>query len=417
MSRPRAHLHPALYVATELLALVGYATRPNSLRIRWLFFLTVAAICIYFIFYTSTGDISSDYSFGGAISALFFTASDFLVLNPNVQKEFKPIPTKLKSQIPKEKVRADLKEDDSEEDISKAEWKRRFYWALKLRFNPRGIGWTHEAPLPNRADSQNASTKKNTSQTRTSFVMRRLFEGVLNAIILDLCTVAAKRNPTFVKGRPELLLEASWTWRTVSVFQFVGMTYCGLRMMHSVLSAAFVGTKISNPEDWPPLFGKLGEAYTVRRFWGKFWHQLLRRFLTAHADFITYRIFQLRRQTIPATSLKFFFAFFFSGLSHYASDCMILNNWSGGAMCTFVIQAFAIGAEALVNMVSERFGRQIVPNAFTKLLGYVWVVWWVGYSWAFWIAPVVASGYLEAREDIGIIRGLLDVIYGAKLKN
>ena len=86
-------------------------------------------------------------------------------------------------------------------------------------------------------------------------------------------------------------------------------------------------------------------------------------------------------------------------------------------MRTFVIQAFAIGAEALVKMVSERFGRQIVPNAFTKLLGYVWVVWWVGYSWAFWIAPVVASGYLEAREDIGIIRGLLDVIYGAKLKN
>jgi hypothetical protein len=197
---------------------------------------------------------------------LFFTASDFLVLNPDVQKEFKPIPTKLKSQIPKEKARADFKDD--EDDISKAEWKTRFYWALKLRFNPRGIGWTHEAPLPNHPDSQNASTKKNTSGTRTSFVLRRLFEGVLNVLILDLCTVAAKRNPHFVKGHPELLLEASWTWRTVSVFQFVGMTYCGLRMMHSFLSAVFVGTRISEPEDWPALFGKLGEAYTVRRFWG-----------------------------------------------------------------------------------------------------------------------------------------------------
>ena len=93
---------------------------------------------------------------------------------------------------------------------------------------------------------------------------------------------------------------------------------------------------------------------------------------------------------------------------------MILNNWSGGAIRTFVIQAFAIGAEALVQLVAERLGRRIVPNAFTKALGYIWVIWWVAYSWAFWIAPVVASGYLDDRDELGIIRGVLDVYSGSK---
>ena len=28
------------------------------------------------------------------------------------------------------------------------------------------------------------------------------------------------------------------------------------------------------PEEWPPLFGSISEAYTLRRFWGVFWHKL-----------------------------------------------------------------------------------------------------------------------------------------------
>ena len=29
-------------------------------------------------------------------------------------------------------------------------------------------------------------------------------------------------------------------------------------------------------QDWPPLFGRLSDATTIRDFWGKFWHQQLR---------------------------------------------------------------------------------------------------------------------------------------------
>lgn len=255
----RAQLYPALYVTAELIAILGYASA--SSRFRWLFFIPIAVICIYLIFYTTTGNLASDYSFGGAITALFFTTSDFLVLNPDIRNELKPS-TSTRKQLgllksSKEKAR----EDDGGISLE-AGWWDRFCWALKLRFNPRGVGWTHEAP----STQKTAPLPKKRSGSRTSFVLTRLFEGALNAIILDICTVGAKENPSFVKGGS--LLEAGWAWRTVSVFQFVGMTYCSLRMMHSFLSAAFVGTRISDPEDWPPLFGKLGEAYTVRRFWG-----------------------------------------------------------------------------------------------------------------------------------------------------
>lgn len=30
-------------------------------------------------------------------------------------------------------------------------------------------------------------------------------------------------------------------------------------------------------QDWPPIFGSLYDTTTVREFWGKYWHQTVRK--------------------------------------------------------------------------------------------------------------------------------------------
>ena len=46
----------------------------------------------------------------------------------------------------------------------------------------------------------------------------------------------------------------------------VSVPYCTLRLAHSL--AAIVAVLCGDsPARWPPLFGRLRDAYTIRRFW------------------------------------------------------------------------------------------------------------------------------------------------------
>lgn len=68
----------------------------------------------------------------------------------------------------------------------------------------------------------------------------------------------------------ELLLRAfmslSWVWANVLILE----TY------HAILVIVFVVIlRRDYVGDWPPLFGTLAEPWTVRRFWGKFWHRVV----------------------------------------------------------------------------------------------------------------------------------------------
>ncbi|KAF8982154.1 hypothetical protein BDQ17DRAFT_1379057 [Cyathus striatus] len=53
------------------------------------------------------------------------------------------------------------------------------------------------------------------------------------------------------------------------------MAFMNLRQ--TFFSAVFVTLGISDPADWPALFGIWSQTKSVRTFWGKSWHQCLRR--------------------------------------------------------------------------------------------------------------------------------------------
>ena len=53
--------------------------------------------------------------------------------------------------------------------------------------------------------------------------------------------------------------------------------YCVLNLQYSAGSALAVATCLYTPQDWPPMMGRLSDVSSVRAFWGKFWHQNLRR--------------------------------------------------------------------------------------------------------------------------------------------
>ncbi|KAH7353915.1 membrane bound O-acyl transferase family-domain-containing protein [Plectosphaerella cucumerina] len=77
-------------------------------------------------------------------------------------------------------------------------------------------------------------------------------------------------------GDPSLYDTHALTLRTSTTFWWIWGNYASLEVGHAILSIVGVGVLcLDEPEDWPPLYGSLTEAYTLRRFWGRFWHSCM----------------------------------------------------------------------------------------------------------------------------------------------
>lgn len=63
--------------------------------------------------------------------------------------------------------------------------------------------------------------------------------------------------------------------RAVVSSQWIWSTYFPLVGAHDLLAVVFVSVLgWDRPDEWPPLFGSIWDATSLRRFWGVFWHRL-----------------------------------------------------------------------------------------------------------------------------------------------
>ena len=101
--------------------------------------------------------------------------------------------------------------------------------------------------------------------------MRRRLKGALYwYILLDIVQCYQRRNPLF--SRPGTV------WPTVSsqgylllpvnVFSRAIGVAGGIALGYNLLSATMVTIGFSLPRDWPEIFGKWSDSYTLRRLWG-----------------------------------------------------------------------------------------------------------------------------------------------------
>lgn len=89
----------------------------------------------------------------------------------------------------------------------------------------------------------------------TIFDFRPAMQGLLPAI-----------GTITVKGMIlRALFSVYWIWNT----------YFNLQVGYDVVAMIFICVlQLNQPDEWPALFGNIAEAYSLRRFWGIFWHRL-----------------------------------------------------------------------------------------------------------------------------------------------
>jgi hypothetical protein len=154
-------------------------------------------------------------------------------------------------------------------------------------------------------------------------------------------------------------------------FYSVGL-YTGI---HDVLAFIFVGTGFDKPEDWPPLFGSIRDATSVRYFWGKYWHRLVYRSYTSYGKWVSQNILRLPRNSLIGKMFINFYVFAMSGAAHAIAVRQLGFTCGFWEEIAFYCNGFlAILLEGLVVKAFSKLTRGYKVNkTLSNTLGYVWV--------------------------------------------
>ncbi|KAL4896949.1 membrane bound O-acyl transferase family-domain-containing protein [Aspergillus ambiguus] len=260
---------------------------------------------------------------------------------------------------------------------------------LELMANQRKLNTPREAkntPSPPKYYSK----RRPKTITRGRFLIRETAIAVWQYLALDIFTLQAAKSALKKKEEEERVLNFSgapensrvelWIEQVITalVAWFV-VTRILISFYYRSLSILCVALGLESPEMFPPLFNKMADAYTLRNFWGKFWHQNLRVNFTAVSNFITRKILGLPKPSVLERYTNVLLVFFLSGVLHITTD--VVSNIpirESGAMTFFL--SFTVGymiedgVQAAWKQVHGSQKAREEPELWKKAIGFVWVV-------------------------------------------
>lgn len=187
----------------------------------------------------------------------------------------------------------------------------------------------------------------------------------------------------------ETLMRAFWA------FYWAWCSFAMLDAADAALSIiSVVVFRLDRPEDWPPLFGSLSEAYSIRRFWGKFWHRLVVRPYSNFGRYAARRIVGLRPDSKAERMTTLFAVFFLSGVAHgvvawwelgqcayWTRDvAWFCGNFLAGALEVVVARVFR---QCTLKMGWTNHWRHVNESSgLLRAVGFAWV-----FGFFFWSVP------------------------------
>ncbi|KAJ7631226.1 membrane bound O-acyl transferase family-domain-containing protein [Roridomyces roridus] len=332
------------------------------LAIRRLLFVPLCAILIYLLLNTSTGHLAQNWLTGHTLAVEMFATSDYILVTKDVHNELRPV----KQLAP----------------ITDAPFMERYNWVSKLLLNPSGIGWLHEptAAIPPKPVS-----------SRRAFLLAQAFRLAFYALLLDGAGRATRFVPVLHTGSRGLGSEGLLQ-QFLSVSLFWTILYAAASLRGCCHRLFFVGANLWNHHDCPDLFNSWEHIYTLRSFWGKFWHQTLRRIFVSHARWLAHRVMGLQPGSQLSAYVQLFAAFFVSGLIHSLGQYMLTRQPSRGPLVFSMTQAMGITLEDFLVTLGKRLGFRGVV---WKVVGVVWVVAWFTVTTPIWMDNQIKAGLLD----------------------
>ena len=303
-----------------------------------------------------------------------------------------------------------------------------WYRGYKLLFNPRGVGtrWELQNLYPTQTSfiAKKEQEKKHLGQKRSIrpywfAIAAQISRALLNYILLclyyefvDLSTHMTILQSDFSPVQETIIRRlftetSSITSREIIIRNWIALDktipeYLWLSSYHNIAAALFISVGLDTDSDWPPIFGPISTAYTVRRYWGLFWHRIIYRSFSAYATVILNSV-GLRRGTVTRRLFNNALVFAISGIMHGTVSWGLGNRCAWGrSLGYWMLQPVAFVLEGYVQAMWARCRGRMNLNeseqravlVFERMIGYTWV-----HAWFCWCVPkrIYPLGHCEVR--------------------
>lgn len=174
------------------------------------------------------------------------------------------------------------------------------------------------------------------------------------------------------------MVSLHWIWH-----DFLTIETC-----HAGLAVIFVAIlRFDHPEEWPPVYGSILDAWTVKKFWGRYWHKLMTATYSSYSRAFSRVLCGARPGSSTDKMLVAMGVFAISGAGH------ALVNWQRGQVALerdvlFFLANFSV---VVVEVAVAKALKPCCPSKNWAKLGQSWLVRVLGYSWVclwfIWIVP------------------------------
>lgn len=271
--------------------------------------------------------------------------------------------------------------------------------AFKMMLNPRYVGTPRELPHLDRQPAYLHDKAwwpfppRPKTSPRWAFVLTQLAHVVLiyGALRLVEHFFSGLSLSDFHPKKKYLLRRlVDVTTREVGIRAVLAVTHfftawARLHILHSVFAALFVGTGIDTPDVWPSLFGPVSEAYSLRRFWSRFWHRLVYRPYVGLARLAIDTMLRLRQDTAAYRISVMFLVFSLSGSLHAivtASSGVRCGYWADIHIMLLEFYGIALEEAMAFVLVSSGWIRFLGGRKTRMCCGFIWV-----FLFRFWSLP------------------------------
>ncbi|KAL2003549.1 hypothetical protein VTN02DRAFT_3439 [Thermoascus thermophilus] len=272
--------------------------------------------------------------------------------------------------------------DHDDDDVDGSSWWNRLTFGFLVACSCRHVG----TPWQLKNTFRFSNSDPDYVPSRAAFLMQAAFKFLLCYLALDVLTshsdpeiskkyFSTQKIPVLRRlheiSAEELIVRTS----TTIVIGIIAVSIVVVN--YSLLAFLAVLFGFGEPRDWPPCFGSIFDAYSVRRFWRMVWHQsFTHRFLSV-ALFLIHDVCKFPRGTSVARYARFLTVFLISGVVHLLIDTAAgIPLHESGAIQFFCTQVLGILMEELVAGAYCRgcttCGKRLPPLV-ERLIGYAWV--------------------------------------------
>lgn len=297
--------------------------------------------------------------------------------------------------------------DESGAELGEGRWRERVRWGGKVVFARRVGGYW---PVWRRGRKEKKTEREGEQGTwrrngevphglsRWGFTVHHCVRLVVCGVASWVCDVyfpsPSHSAVSSSSSRLKSSLQMTWDTCVVDALYFSSHYSLAALLCVSVL-------RLDTPSEWSlSVFGSLADCWSVRRYWGVYWHDYIGASFSAHARLLTRRVLGWQRRSAVRRGVENACVFVASGLGHAAvrfvategrGEVWTVAVWYAAQMVPIVVEdvvGWVWGRSGVRSGMGQWVGEGVLRRA-EKAVGYLWV-----FAWMFWSVPT----YLMTRD-------------------